>query len=127
MASHTTWEEFIKLQENHETPITSEQLSALTKLFAEPNISASEIAMQITTPILKALEKEPDSPVDCFRLWRTIADAVKQLTNFNDRLVELVVEIQRVPDSTGYAWNLHIEGGETRLFRFAEERYHACC
>jgi hypothetical protein len=102
MTSNTPWEFFIKAQLNHEAPIASEQLSALSNLFVEPKSSIPEIARQITAPILRALEKEPDAPVDCYRLWRTIADAVKDLTEFNDKLVELVVEIQKVPDSIGY-------------------------
>ena|ERR1700744_804737 len=102
MASNPSWNKFIKEQEIHDAPLASEQLSALSSLSLESNISVSEIARQITAPILKSLDRKPDSPVDCYRLWRTVADAVKELTDYNDKLVELVVEIQKVPDTTGY-------------------------
>ncbi|RDL38480.1 uncharacterized protein BP5553_02820 [Venustampulla echinocandica] len=95
------WEDFIAAQEKEEYPVESIQLSALRKLFSDPTVPISQVALELATPILKELEKNPGKTVDCFRLWRTIEAAIKQLTDYNDKLVELVIEFQKVPDQAG--------------------------
>ncbi|OCK82276.1 hypothetical protein K432DRAFT_403048 [Lepidopterella palustris CBS 459.81] len=102
MAHTATYQDFVAAQEKEEYPVASEQLSALKILFSDPTYPTSELAKQIAEPILKALEEKPTSPVDCFRIWRTIAAAIKQLTGYNHKLVELVVELQKAPDPLGY-------------------------
>ncbi|KAK2601873.1 hypothetical protein QQS21_004559 [Conoideocrella luteorostrata] len=104
MATNTP-EDFIREQEGEEYPAAPEQLAALKSFLTNPSVSASDAAKDITRPIIearqKALNKEP-SDYDFTSLWSTIAEAVRQLTDHNDRLVELVTEIQKVPDQEGY-------------------------
>jgi hypothetical protein len=71
-------------------------------LFSDPTVPVSQLAEQIGGPIIKELEKNPGKPVECSPLWRTISLAIKQFTEFNDKFVELVVELQKIPDTVGY-------------------------
>lgn len=102
-----SYQDFLSTQVKEDYPAAPEQLSALRTLFADPSVPVSQVAEQIARPIVEARQnclENPEAP-DEYRygiLWRTIADAVRQLTEYNDRLVKLVVEIQKVPDPEGY-------------------------
>jgi hypothetical protein len=94
MASASTFQVFLQKQAAQQYPLDAQQLAAFETLFSDDSVPVSEIANQITTPYIKDGSTQPE---DIFFLWRTIFDAVEQLTGFNDKLVELVTEIQKVP------------------------------
>ena len=105
MEPTTPYKAFLASQEQEKYPLSSTQLSALRTFFSDPSVPVSQVAKQIAKPLLEIVEKvqRGESCEDRFgRLWRTIADAVRTLTSLNDRLVELVVELQRVEDPSGY-------------------------
>ncbi|KAI1846246.1 hypothetical protein JX266_007771 [Neoarthrinium moseri] len=105
MAS-TSYKGFMEEQKIMAGPPSPEQLSALESLFSNSKTSVSDVALNITRPYLRAIRESPSSrstPAEsqCSRIWRTINNAVKELTEFNDKLAELVFEIHQVSDSHG--------------------------
>jgi hypothetical protein len=94
MASACTFQGFLQKQAAQEYPLEAQQLAAFETFFSNDAVAVSEISEQISRPYITDGTKEP---ADDYLLWRTIFDAVEQLTEFNDKLVELVTEIQKVP------------------------------
>lgn len=98
-----SYQDFLSEQEKKKYSATPEELSALRILFADPSVPVSQVAQVITKPIIEENHRaktnpEKPSTYEYSIIWRTIADAVRQLTEYNDKLVELVVEIQKTPD-----------------------------
>jgi hypothetical protein len=79
MAPTISWQEFIAAQRKEEYPLNPKQLSAIESLFSNPNISVSQIAQEIASPILKWREDNPKARDDNYTLWRTITAAVEQV------------------------------------------------
>lgn len=102
MASPVTYQDFLAAQEAQEYAADPAQLSALKALFSDPSANISHIAQRAAAPIIKALDEIPGVPVDTFAFWRTIAAAVKELPQYNDKLVKLVLELQKVPSPSDY-------------------------
>ncbi|KAK2595215.1 hypothetical protein QQS21_007068 [Conoideocrella luteorostrata] len=105
--SAITPQEFIAAQEKEEYPLIPEQLEALRVFLTDPTVPISQVAQDLTRPVIKLHEeakKDPDalSNFDHGTLWSSIADAIGKLTDLNDRLVDLVVEIQKIPDPEGH-------------------------
>lgn len=105
--SVVTPEAFIAAQAKKEHPVLPEQLEALKTLLTNPAIPISKVAEDLTAPVLEHHQKTKQDPnishdFDHATLWESITDAVKQLTDFNDRLVDLVVAIQKIPDPEGH-------------------------
>lgn len=71
------------------------QLQALEIYLTHQSVSAAEVAKKLTEPFVEALGDRPKE-FDTSGLWRTIAEAIKEFTEANDRLTELVKEIQKV-------------------------------
>lgn len=67
-----TWKTFVEEQAQEDYPLSKPQLSALEKLFSDPEASVTAIARQLAQPTLEKLQENPNAPVDEFRLWRTI-------------------------------------------------------
>lgn len=94
-------------EEGKQYPLQPEQIAVFKPFFSDPTVPVSEIARQISVPIIKALQeknRETKAP-DTYRygtLWRTMGEAIRQLTDFNDRFVKLVLELQKTPDPTGF-------------------------
>ncbi|KAF4631004.1 hypothetical protein G7Y89_g7132 [Cudoniella acicularis] len=116
-----TYEKFLAAQAKEDYPAEPEQLTALKTLFSDPTIPISQAAQQIVAPTLKYLEQNPGSqaPDNDFILWRTIASAIKQLPEFNDRLLELVLEINKIPAANGYFKGLYDFYMHWREFAFS--------
>ncbi|KAF4634508.1 hypothetical protein G7Y89_g3609 [Cudoniella acicularis] len=98
---NATWQAFI---EEEEAKIstgsanylpTSFQLAALKTMFSDPTVPMSEIAKLITVDSILLKEKSPGASDS--GLWRILADGIKQLTEYNDKFVELFFEIAQVP------------------------------
>ncbi|KAF7541003.1 hypothetical protein G7054_g959 [Neopestalotiopsis clavispora] len=92
------YQQFIMTQREMKGPPAAEQLSALEELLMDPHASVSEIAAKINRPYFQAIRDNPEdrtNPTEatCFRIWRSINNAVKQLADVNDRLAELVHEM----------------------------------
>jgi len=98
-----TWQEFMAIQEKQEWQILPEQHSALEKLFSDSHYPVSQVAQQIAAPWLAEAEKDSEYIPEEGTLWRTIGDAVKQLTEKNDRLFQLVIELQKL-DGLDYSF-----------------------
>jgi len=92
----SSWQVFLEQQRREEYPLLKSQLAALEKLFSSSEPSTADFTRQIAKPSLDKLQQDPDLPIDEFRLWRTIDAVVRQLTNFNDRLAERLIEYQKV-------------------------------
>ena len=100
-ATPITWQEFIAAEEKEDYPLEPEQISALKTLFSDPNISVSEVAKQFTAPWKKEIDEHPGEHFPSYMpsiIWRTVANAIRQLSEYNDKLVELVVEISKILD-----------------------------
>jgi hypothetical protein len=95
MASQITPEEFFTTQEK-QNPADSTQLSVLNRLFSDHSVSVSELARLASIPILKDLEKDSNVPPKTDAFWRPIANAVKVLPGYHDKLVEFMVELQKI-------------------------------
>jgi hypothetical protein len=95
----TSHDEFVSMQEHDSHSPPPEMLSAFKKLLSDPSVPASATAKEAASPIIANLpnEKDPRWP-DCTLLWRTLARAVDTFTDLNDRFVEFIVELQKLPD-----------------------------
>lgn len=104
---HTSWQDFMAAEEVKQYSMDPEQIAAFKTFFSDPTTPISEIARRISIPIIKALQEQNRDAkgLDTYRygaLWRAMGEAIRQLTEYNDRFVELVVELQRTPDPTGF-------------------------
>jgi hypothetical protein len=102
IGSPITYQDFLAAQEAEAHPTDLVQLSALQTLFSDPSANVSQIAQQAAAPILKALDETPGVPVYTSLFWRAVAAAVRDLPQYNDKLVEFVVEFQKVPSPDDY-------------------------
>jgi hypothetical protein len=99
-----TWQEFLAAQEKEEYCLEPDQVSALKTLFSDPNIPVSVVAKQFAAPWLRELEEQPGVPSNTPSvIWRTVADAIRELSEYNDKLVDLVVEMSKLPNDTLYS------------------------
>jgi hypothetical protein len=89
----STWQEFIAPKQTESVVATALQLDALKILFSDPSVPISEVAVLITVDTIKLHDKEPGASDS--ELWCTLADGIKQLTEYNDKFVELFYEIGR--------------------------------
>ncbi|KAK8104609.1 uncharacterized protein PG998_011642 [Apiospora kogelbergensis] len=97
--SEPTIETWIAAQRQSHLPPNEEQLAAFRDLFVTSSPDAdglSQIATRIAKPYIKPWD---ESRVD--RLWVIIHSAVEELTSQNDKLVALVLALQRLPDGKG--------------------------
>ncbi|CZT25110.1 uncharacterized protein RCC_10839 [Ramularia collo-cygni] len=88
-------------QEDHTSALLQRQSEALCRFLSDPSISASEAAQNLTAPTLGAQRKAKsnhETLSDGSKLWKDIANAIRNQTDQNDRLVELVREIQKISD-----------------------------
>jgi hypothetical protein len=92
------YHEFLKTQAQKYHPPPPELLSAFRRLFSEPSVPMLKIAREAVTPIIAAIPNEPDHTPDCDPLWIPIKEAIDQLTEYNDKFVDFVVELQKLPD-----------------------------
>ncbi|KAG6314869.1 hypothetical protein E4U22_008365 [Claviceps purpurea] len=102
-----TAKEFIAAEKTKESPLIPEQLGALTAFFLDDTVPTSKIAHDLTRPVIslhEAAEKNPDllDTFDHGRLWSSLADAVRKLPDFHDKIVDLLVEIQKVSDPANH-------------------------
>ncbi|KAI9931372.1 hypothetical protein ASPWEDRAFT_169785 [Aspergillus wentii DTO 134E9] len=79
-------------------PPSPELLSAWTKLLKDHSVPASDIAKEAVIPIAKRHEASNPLGPECIDIWRLLVDTVEKMTEQNDRLVEFVVELQKLPD-----------------------------
>jgi len=95
----TSYDEFLTTQAQDDYPPPPEMLSAFKKLLTDASTPMSAIVKEAASPIIANIpnEESPDWP-DCTLLWRTLKEAVDQFTKDNDKLVDFVVELQKLPD-----------------------------
>ncbi|KAG6006791.1 hypothetical protein E4U21_006682 [Claviceps maximensis] len=96
-------EDFVEAEINKDVPLCLEQMEAFTTFLLDPDVPVSQIADELTSPVIRlhqAAKKDPSlmATFDHERIWNSIADAIGQLPQCIDRLVDLVVEIQTVRD-----------------------------
>ncbi|RAL16215.1 DUF3632 domain-containing protein [Aspergillus homomorphus CBS 101889] len=92
---------FLTDEAEREYPPEPEVLAAFRTLFMDPTVPVSEVARQAAAPLLRQITLEPIYIPDCGEIWRTHMRAVRRLGKFNDRLVELIVELSKLPDKNG--------------------------
>jgi len=102
-----TYQEFIATHSRPEYKIGSVQLKALETMFSDPSVSVSEVVEAMVVPWVSAVERNEDPfPGNSgLRFWINIADAIRQLTEFNSKLAELVFELQKHPGEWLYKTN----------------------
>ncbi|GAB0137779.1 hypothetical protein EsDP_00006032 [Epichloe bromicola] len=101
--SSTTPQDFVAAQEKHEYHLLPKELQALKAFLTDSSVPATQTAQDLTSPVISLHQKAKTDPsvlstYEHSTLWRSIADAIRQLPEFNDKLVDLVVEIQKVSD-----------------------------
>ncbi|KAK8061750.1 hypothetical protein PG994_008116 [Apiospora phragmitis] len=80
-------------------PPSDEQMTAFRDLFSNTSPSAvevSEISSRIAKPCIKPWRESPIQG-----LWSVIQNAVDELSSQNDKLVALLLAMQRLPDGKG--------------------------
>ncbi|KAK8075359.1 hypothetical protein PG997_010022 [Apiospora hydei] len=98
-SSEPTFESWAAAQKQRYKP-TDEQLAAFRDLFGNASPSAaemSEIASCIARPCIKPWDGSP--PIT--DLWCVLKSAVDELPSQSDKLVALLLELQRLPDGKG--------------------------
>jgi hypothetical protein len=125
MSQAAQYDEFLTAQAAENYPPPPELLSAFEELVLDATIPMSKIAKKAVSPIIANLPNEPDPRwPDCTLLWRTLKRAVDQFTEHNDKFVDFIVEIQRLPDGDHVFgilpqfrehWNEFAEISEPRL------------
>ena len=76
-------------------------MSALETLFSEPNFPVSEIAKKAADPLIVAYKADPHGSGSdvgkAARIMHSLNIAVRELTEYNDKLVEFVYEMHNIP------------------------------
>jgi hypothetical protein len=99
MASVTQYEKSLTAQAKNDYLLPSEMLSAFEELFLGASILMLKIAKKAVSRIIAHLLDEQDPRwLDCTLLWRTLKEAVDQFTEHNDKFVEFILELQKLPD-----------------------------
>ncbi|KAI0003961.1 hypothetical protein F4779DRAFT_630548 [Xylariaceae sp. FL0662B] len=89
-------EDWAAAQKNLPRPPTDEELAAFKKFLEAPVDEVWKHAPRIAAFYIKPFA---ESRVDIF--WFVLGDAVNKLTSQNDKLAELVLKLQRLPDGRG--------------------------
>jgi hypothetical protein len=99
MSSTDHYVAFLTAQAKDDYPPPPEMLSAFEELFKGASNPMPMIAKKAVSPIIANLpnERDPRWP-DCTLLWRTLKESVDQFTENNDRFVDFIVELQKLPD-----------------------------
>jgi hypothetical protein len=99
MSSADQYDAFLAAQAKDDYPPPPDMLSAFEELFKSSSTPMSMIAKNAVSPIIANLpnEQDPRWP-DCTLLWRTLKEAVDKFTEHNDKFVDLIVELQKLPD-----------------------------
>ncbi|KAI2617360.1 hypothetical protein GGR54DRAFT_204150 [Hypoxylon sp. NC1633] len=90
-----TW---VETQKTKSLPLTDSERKAWRQFLAAPLSEVSHHARQIALPVIKPLD-DPDCRIT--QLWTTLEDAVSVFTDQNDKFVDFVLELQRLPDGKG--------------------------
>ncbi|KAG5981692.1 hypothetical protein E4U55_002673 [Claviceps digitariae] len=98
-----TGQDFVNYENEKDLPLIPEQLYAIEAFFTDPSVPISQIAHDLTQPVIKLQQEAKKNPgavkeFDYGRLWSSLTDAIARLPDFIDRIVDLVVEIQKVSD-----------------------------
>lgn len=88
---------FLAAWAKDEYPPAHETLFAWKGLLSDPSIPASEIAKKAISHFVKEQENDPD----CTTIWRLLWDTIKQFTDHDDRLLDFLGELQKLPDCGG--------------------------
>jgi len=102
-----TYQEFIATHSRPEYKLEPEHLSALETLFSDPSVPVSEVIKVMVAPWMSAIERNEDPFPDDRGLWFwiNIADAIRQLTEFNSKFADLVLELHKHPGEWLYKMN----------------------
>jgi len=103
MVSEPHYEAFLLAQQQKKYHIQEVQVCAFRDLFSDPSIPLSDTAQRMVGPHIEGIQRQlrgERSYGVCGAFWRTFEDAVKTLTSFNDRLVDFLIELQKVDDPT---------------------------
>lgn len=90
-------------QEDQASALLHHQSQALKFFLSDPTASIATTAHELTLPTIEVQRRAKEDRgtlehFDRFKLWEQLADAIRSHTNLNDRLVELVCEIQQISD-----------------------------
>ncbi|KAE8414548.1 hypothetical protein BDV36DRAFT_311748 [Aspergillus pseudocaelatus] len=91
------YEAFFKAQSEDGWPPPVHMIDALRSLMADPSFPASEAAQQAASIYIQQSDPNPDYT----SLWPLLFDAIEKFTEQNERLLDFLVEFQRLPDHNG--------------------------
>ena len=103
---NSEYEAFFKVKSEDGWPPPAQMIHALRSLMINPSLPASEVAQQAASLYIQQSDPNPDYT----SLWPLLFDAIERFTEQNDRLLEFLVEFQRLPDHNGA---FHILNGLT--------------
>ncbi|PVI01373.1 hypothetical protein DM02DRAFT_641888 [Periconia macrospinosa] len=96
--SAATYEEFEATQRREDYPPPQELLSALKKLVTDSSTPIEKIAKEAAAPwINNTTEEYPDFSL----LWRTLLEAINAFQDHNDKFVDFVLALTKLPDGDG--------------------------
>ncbi|RHZ57496.1 DUF3632 domain-containing protein [Aspergillus thermomutatus] len=96
------YETFITAQSQKNYPPPKNVLSAMKSLLADPCTPPSRAAREAVSCFVEESNSNPDYTA----LWPLLFAAIGRFTDQNDRLVDFVAELQRLPDCNGASGRL---------------------
>lgn len=112
-AAPVTWEDYIRLQRAQGSLlIWPQQLDALERLFFNTKPEAEDllqIAVDLVAPILEGQELDVvdlKHKASWSILWSIFLDVIQDLPDQNDKLVDVVLALQKLTDADGVSYNL---------------------
>ncbi|PYI00708.1 hypothetical protein BO78DRAFT_401863 [Aspergillus sclerotiicarbonarius CBS 121057] len=97
----TSLDAFLRAQREQEYPPDPEMLTALEALFTDPSLPASTAARTAMTQVIAAEDANPKPNPNLESFWILLFQAIGLFTEQNDRLLELILAIQSLPDCKG--------------------------
>ena len=64
-------------------------------------LGTQEAAIKITSPVLG----EKDPPSELYRLWGLLSDALVELADDQEKIIDLLAAIQSLPSTPGIDWS----------------------
>ncbi len=89
-------EAWAQAQKTLPRPPTDAELAVFAEFFKAPSSDVSQLA-----PRIAAFHIKPFAESEVGTFWAVLGDAVNKLTSQNDKLAELVLQLQRLPDGRG--------------------------
>lgn len=94
---HSEYEAFFTAQSQKKHPAPATMLSAIKSLLIDSSTPPSAAAGEAVSSFITESSRDPDYTP----LWPLLFETIGKFTEQNDRLVDFVAELQRLPDCSG--------------------------